>query len=98
MLDEPHGVQASCNVCREFRPVDLVRVASFKGRDYSLINKRTRCTFTPGCGGWVRFHFRHGVMRPLWDNKTAMRWIKEDDLVAEIKRVTAERCASRRPR
>lgn len=72
-------VKGRCEKCEKSRPVDFEKLRAIKGGDYSLINKRTRCKFTEGCKGWVRFHYLHGVFRPLWDDDTSDRWIKADD-------------------
>jgi hypothetical protein len=61
-------------VCKRCRVVDLAKLREIKGGSYSLINRRTRCKLKPGCTGWVRFHYLHGVMRPLWDEATGRRW------------------------
>ena len=79
MIDSGEEVRAFCSgrcmLFPGFAVVDLARVRAVKGGDYSLINKRTRCK---SCGGWVKFHYCNGVYRPLWDDATAMRWMKRD--------------------
>lgn len=68
-------VMASCTRCREFRDLDLVALRDRVGGTYSLVNRRCPCRLTPGCKGWNRFHYMHGVMRPLSDDDTWARWL-----------------------
>jgi hypothetical protein len=68
-------VRAFCTRCRAARQVDLRALRARVGGDYCLVNRRCRCRLTPGCAGWNRFHYLHGVYRPLWDDATAERWI-----------------------
>jgi hypothetical protein len=80
MLDDPGQVTVTCTLCRRFKLLlvsDLVALAEIKGRSYSLINRRCRCRMTVGCEGWNRFHYLHGVARPLWDDATSWRWFTE---------------------
>ena len=78
MIAEGIEVRAWCDRgCRKgFVVVDLARIRREKGPAYSLINRRSRCR-TPGCAGWVKFHYPHGVYRPLFDQDTAERWMLE---------------------
>ncbi|MEA3044613.1 MAG: hypothetical protein QOH47_2451 [Sphingomonadales bacterium] len=76
MLAEGCEVRAMCQVCRRWEPVDLAKIAAAKGPDYSLIDRRSRCRFTPGCKGWVRFAYLLGVFRPLWTTAAAERWMR----------------------
>lgn len=59
-------IMGLCSTCEQYRDVDLGALREIKGGSYSLINRRTRCKLTPGCPGWVKFHYLHGVFRPLW--------------------------------
>lgn len=68
-------VSVSCDGCRQVRDVDIPALLAKVGPDYSLINRRCRCRITPGCMGWNRFRYVHGVSRRLWDDVTADRWI-----------------------
>lgn len=78
MIGEALEIRAFCD--RKCMPypgyavVNLERIRDAKGGDYSLINRRTRCK-TPSCGGWIKFHYLHGVYRPLFDEETALRWM-----------------------
>lgn len=76
MIDGDAQIQAICNRCgrlKRFTREDLERLAAKVGRDYSLINRRTRCRLKQGCEGWVRFYYLMGVYRPLWDEDHAWR-------------------------
>lgn len=70
----PVQIKGWCGKCGQTRLVDFRKLREVKGGDYSLINRRTRCKFTEGCDGWVKFHFLLGVFRPLWDDDTGARW------------------------
>jgi hypothetical protein len=77
MLDDPGQVSVSCTHCARHKlllAVDLPALVEAKGRRYSLINRRCRCRMTVECKGWNRFHYLHGVVRPLWDDATSWRW------------------------
>jgi hypothetical protein len=65
MRDHGTKVAAYCGHCRIQRAVDPAKLAAIKGDDYSLVDRRCRCKFTPECPGWITFHYLHGVMRPL---------------------------------
>jgi hypothetical protein len=69
------AVRVSCEMCGEWREVDLDALVERLGPDFSLSNRRSRCKLTNGCRGWNRFRYQSGVMRPLWDDKTTNRWI-----------------------
>lgn len=71
-------IQGWCSTCGGVKAVDFEKLRAIKGGNYSLINRRTRCKLTPGCTGWVRFHYLHGVFRPLWDDDTGERWMDRD--------------------
>jgi hypothetical protein len=68
-------IRAGCSTCGQWKDVDLEALRKVKGGSYSLVNRRTRCRMTPDCTGWARFHYEHGVMRPLWDDGAAERWM-----------------------
>lgn len=50
-------IEATCSTCWGARHVDLDRIISFHGPDYSLIDRQTACTFRPRCQGRVRFRY-----------------------------------------
>lgn len=64
--------------CGKTRMVDFEKLCAAEGPDYSLIDRRCRCTLTPGCKGWVRFHYKLGVFRPLWTDEAGARWSDRD--------------------
>ncbi|KKC24676.1 hypothetical protein [Sphingomonas sp. SRS2] len=72
------GVSVNCDICKQWRSVDLDAIIAMKGENFSLINKRFRCKLTPGCEGWNAFHYQSGVYRPLWTEAQADRWIYQD--------------------
>lgn len=75
MIDEGIEIRANCDRhCADWFVVDLEKLRRLKGPDYSLVNRRSRCK-TPGCKGWVKFYYPHGVYRPLCDEETATRWL-----------------------
>lgn len=81
-LDSWCDIMAWCELCRQTLELDLAaieRLVATKGRDYSLIGRRSRCKLTPGCTGWVRFHYRQGVYRPLWEYADVDRWLMLDE-------------------
>ncbi|CAD7335417.1 hypothetical protein SPHS8_00497 [Sphingobium sp. S8] len=78
MVEHGTKVQATCTRCRSTQIVDPRRILLIKGPDYSLVNRRCRCRMTEDCPGWNRFHYLHGVMRPLWrDEDVLIRWFGE---------------------
>lgn len=78
MVENGTHVQVACTRCQEWQVVDLAKLLALKGPEYSLINRRCRCRLTPGCPGWNRFHYLHGVIRPLWRVEDVMpRWFGE---------------------
>lgn len=72
------AVMVSCDTCKESRDVDLDAIIARKGAGFSLVNKRARCKLTPGCRGWNRFRYQHGVMRPLWTEEQVNIWMRAD--------------------
>lgn len=72
------AIKVSCTRCRAYRQLDLPALRAQVGGEYCLLNRRCRCRLTPGCAGWNRFHYLHGVYRPLWDDATAARWMMAD--------------------
>lgn len=70
MIDDYHGVAVGCGHCGSWQMLsvaDLTALAERKGRDYSLWNRRCKCRLKPGCPGWNKFHFLHGVYRLMMD-------------------------------
>lgn len=76
-------VRAYCGECRRGRAVNLRRLVERKGADYSLINRRTRCRFTPGCMGVVYFHFHDVADIPLVEERALRAW-REQDLASRV--------------
>ncbi|RDV06453.1 hypothetical protein DXH95_03230 [Sphingorhabdus pulchriflava] len=74
MIATERQVKGSCSHCHAEQSVDLDQLRRRVGGSYSLFNRRCRCALTPGCPGWVRFFYLHGVWRPLWDEGTMLRW------------------------
>lgn len=78
-----YSVRAICNNAkcpshrRPVREVDVDRLIAEKGRDYSLVGRRSPCS-EPGCGGYVRFFYQHGAMRGLWRDEDVARWLARD--------------------
>ena len=78
MVEHGTKVTVSCSKCRAWQEIDPRKILAAKGPDYSLVNRRCRCRLTPSCPGWNRFHYQHGVMRPLWrDEDVLLRWFGE---------------------
>lgn len=75
LRDEGVQVRVVCNGCGAWADVDLAALADRVGATYSLIDRRCRCRLTPGCAGWNRFYYHHGVLRPLWTEARARRWL-----------------------
>lgn len=59
LIAEGIECKAYCRKCEKWKPVDLVKLAEYKGLDYDLWNKLTHCRMTPGCVGPVIF-FENG--------------------------------------
>lgn len=57
LIESEIPVQAACDTCNSFGPVDLEALSARRGPDFDLWNRKSRCRFTPGCGGIVRFSF-----------------------------------------
>lgn len=70
LLGRGHEVSAACDTCREWKVVDLARLAEIKGRDYDLWNRHTRCRITAGCAGMNRFYVYagRGRVEPMRDS------------------------------
>lgn len=78
MVENKVEVQVTCSRCECMKDITLHKLLAIKGPDYSLVNRRCRCRLTKGCPGWNRFHYLHGVMRPLWrDEDVLYRWFGE---------------------
>ena len=71
-------VRVSCSLCQRWENVDLAALSKRVSASYSLINRRCRCRLTKDCKGWNRFFYSHGVMRPLWTEEQAARWVIRD--------------------
>ena len=80
MKDADAKVQASCPMCGNYRQVDYDRLIAAKGRGFSLVGRRVPCSFTPGCKGWIKFHYLNGVYRPLWEDRHVAAWMEADSL------------------
>lgn len=85
-------IKGWCSKCGKVKPVDFVKLREIKGGDFSLINKRTRCKLTEGCSGWVKFHYKHGIFRPLWDDDTSDRWCSADWAAEKLSHLKAASC------
>lgn len=69
MIDNDVACKARCRKCEQWKDVDLVKLAAYKGRDYCLWNKRTNCHITKGCFGEVVFmHNGNGYFRNMFDD------------------------------
>jgi hypothetical protein len=78
MHDEGWSARTWCTLhCSREIDIDLAALIEKVGRDYSLINRRCRCR-TPGCPGWMRFFYLHGVYRRMWTDACADRWDEAD--------------------
>jgi hypothetical protein len=75
MLEADTRIRAFCSSCDTWTDVDIAALAVRAGTAYSLIDRRSRCHLTPGCTGWVRFLYCHGVYRPLWTDEAVARWL-----------------------
>lgn len=91
---EHYAVKVSCERCGMSRDVDLDQIIAKRGPAFSIVNKRYRCKLTKGCGGWNRFFYQSGVMRPLWDDKACDRWFEEDQRREAAERVARKRVAA----
>lgn len=67
-------IEATCPRCWGGRYVDLDRIISFHGPDYSLIDRRTACTFRPGCDGRVSFRYIGEYGMKYLDSVQGMAW------------------------
>lgn len=75
MIEGGAEIRIICQKCGRIRDLsrdDLERLAEKVGRDYRLINRRTRCRLKPGCDGWNRPYYLLGVYRPMWDEAHAV--------------------------
>jgi len=55
LIDNKAIVHACCSRCNLWRPANLQAIADMMGRDYSLWDRRPRCS-TPGCNAAIFFH------------------------------------------
>jgi hypothetical protein len=79
MLEAGLPVAGRCGVCAEQRDVDLARLHAAKGPDYSLWHRRTRCTLTPDCPGWITFrHWGSQWLAHMYDDDDIARWMATD--------------------
>lgn len=67
-------IEAVCHSCWGSRDVDLDRIVGFHGPDYSLIDRRPRCTFRSGCNGRVQFRFIGGHRLQALETEPCVRW------------------------
>jgi hypothetical protein len=75
MLNGGCKVRVICEECHEWKQVDIDALAARVGLEYSLIDRRSRCRLTLGCGGWNKFYFLQAVYRPLWSDARAASWL-----------------------
>lgn len=50
----------TCFECKAWGEVDLARLQSARGDDFSLTDRHPPCR-TPGCTYWVQFYAQHGM-------------------------------------
>ncbi|MDR6511478.1 hypothetical protein J2792_002350 [Novosphingobium capsulatum] len=74
MIEVNAHVRAYCGVCKKYQDIDIPALRERVGGSYSLLNRRCKCRLTPGCKGWNKFMYLHGVMRILADEETRRRW------------------------
>jgi hypothetical protein len=63
MIDAQERVIWSCNKCKAWGHVDLLKIQRQKGPSYSLVDRASSCR-GDGCGGRVDFHYGSPA-RPL---------------------------------
>jgi hypothetical protein len=80
MLANDTHIRAFCSSCNMCFDVDIAALAARVGDAYSLIDRRSRCHLTPGCDGWIRFLYCHGVYRPLWTDEAVARWLNTPNI------------------
>lgn len=78
LIDASVALRAICSNCERWVEIDKSALARRVGRDYSLINRRTRCKLTKRCRGWNRFYYAVGEFLPLWDTAMLLRWMAHD--------------------
>jgi len=72
-------IQVRCRKCRQFKTLDIPTLTAKLGRDYRLLDKRTRCRLTPGCDGWNVFGWSTGTwVNPLSTWAQEERWMSID--------------------
>ncbi|WP_408585892.1 hypothetical protein [Novosphingobium sp.] len=76
MVEHGTQIRVYCTRCKECRDVDLVGLRERVGGGYSLINRQCKCRLTPGCAGWNRFTYLHGVFRNLRDERSDVRFMR----------------------
>lgn len=80
IIDNSTSIQTVCTGCHQYRRFsaeEIVALAEKVGRDYSLVDRRCRCKLTPGCTGWNRFEYLHGIYRRLGTEAGRARWLLE---------------------
>lgn len=80
-------IKVHCLKCDKRAQVDLVALREKVGGHFTLKNRRTPCRLTPGCSGWNKFKFLHGVYRNLWDDKTELKWMMSPDPIVGYQEV-----------
>ena len=88
-------VRVGCTGCGRWARVDLAALIERVGPGYSLIDRRCRCRIISGCAGWNRFYYDHAVMRPMWTEAAARRWMLEPKRAGEDEQISpkpAENC------
>lgn len=86
MIDDQLQVTWTCDVCKAWGQVDLLRIASRRGIDYCLVDRKTRCR-DPVCKGVVGFHYSAGrgtPTRPLEANRERQDAAKARAAAAEM--------------
>lgn len=80
LAEHPHYfIRVHCRKCREHRDLDIPALIEKVGRDYTLLNKRTRCRITPGCRGWNVFFYSTGTWtHNMFTEKQSLKWMAHD--------------------
>lgn len=63
--EHPHYfIRVSCRKCREHRDLDIPALIEKVGRDFTLLDKRTRCRITPGLSRLERLLLFNRLLDP----------------------------------